>query len=122
VSGEASYDVYIKSGVDRSKSDELGEAVTHFMERDNAVALKRRRLEARGEPVRVERSTVYGLSEAAKDAWFSDLAATDTAAEESESEPHPDREGPQSGTERTQEQRGFWVRLFGGDSGGRGAA
>ena len=24
--------------------------------------------------------------------------------------------------ERAQEQRGFWVRLFGGDSGGRGAA
>jgi hypothetical protein len=43
------------------------------MERDNAVALKRR-LEARGETVRVERSTVHGFTEVAKDAWFSDYS------------------------------------------------
>ena len=41
---------------------EFGEAVAHFVERSNAVALKRR-LVARGETVRVERSLVHGLSE-----------------------------------------------------------
>ena len=73
MSGEASYDVYVKVGVDLLGRDEFGEAVAHFLERDNAVALKRR-LEARGETVRVERTTVHGLSGAAKDAWFSDYS------------------------------------------------
>jgi hypothetical protein len=73
VSDEVSYDVYVKNGVDRLGRDEFGEAVAHFMERDNAVALKRR-LEARGETVRVERTSVHGLSEAAKDVWFSDYS------------------------------------------------
>jgi hypothetical protein len=71
LSQEVSYDVYVKNGVDGMGRDEFGEAVAHFMERSNAVALKRR-LEARGETVRVERSTVYDLSEAGKEAWFSD--------------------------------------------------
>ena len=39
---------------------EFGEAVAHFVERSNAVALKRR-LVARGETVRVERSLVRPL-------------------------------------------------------------
>lgn len=73
MSDEVSYDVYVKNGVDRLGRDEFGEAVAHFMERSNAVALKRR-LEARGETVRVERTSVHGLSEAAKDAWFSDYS------------------------------------------------
>jgi hypothetical protein len=71
VSEEASYDVYVRGGVDLLGRDEFGEAVAHFAERDNAVALKRR-LEARGESVRVERSTVHGLSESGKESWFSD--------------------------------------------------
>jgi hypothetical protein len=71
LSQEVSYDVYVKDSVDGMGRDEFGEAVAHFVERSNAVALKRR-LEARGETVRVERSTVYGLSEAGKKAWFSD--------------------------------------------------
>jgi len=71
VSVDVSYDVYVKSGVDQLGRDEFGEAVAHFTERSSAVAPKRR-LEARGETVRVERSTVHDLSEAAKDAWFSD--------------------------------------------------
>ncbi len=71
MSQEASYDVYVKSDVDKLGRDEFGPAVAHFIERENAVALKRR-LEARGEKVRVERSTVYGLSEAEKETWFSD--------------------------------------------------
>ena len=69
---EPSYDVYVK-GVDGLGRDEFGAAVAHFMDCNNAVALKRR-LEARGERVRVERSTVYGLSEAEKEAWFSDYS------------------------------------------------
>jgi hypothetical protein len=73
LSQEASYDVYVKSGVDRLGRDEFGPAVAHFVDRGNTVALKRR-LEARGERVHVERSTVHGLSEAEKEAWFSDYS------------------------------------------------
>ena len=73
LSQETSYDVYVKSGVDGLGRDEFGPAAAHFMDRDNAVALKRR-LEARGERVHVERSTVYDLSERAKEAWFSDYS------------------------------------------------
>lgn len=73
MSQEASYDVYVKRSVDGLGRDEFGPAVAHFVERGNAVALKRR-LEARGDTVHVERSTVYGLSEAEKEAWFSDYS------------------------------------------------
>jgi len=132
VSDEASYDVYVKSGVDRLGRDEFGEAVAHFMERDNAVALKRR-LEARGETVHVERSFAHGLSEAAKGDWFSDysripgfeppsdqaLTAGPGPSRESSGslqtaeggvveEPRPGGEGPQEGTEP------WWRRVFGG--------
>ena len=72
-SQETSYDVYVKSGVDGLGRDEFGPAVAHFMDRNNAVALKRR-LEARGERVHVERSTVYDLSEREKETWFSDYS------------------------------------------------
>ena len=70
---EASYDVYVRGGANKWGRDEFGPAVAHFMDRDNAVALKRR-LEARGERVHVERSTVYDLSEAGKKAWFNDYS------------------------------------------------
>ncbi len=72
-SRQTSYDVYVEGGSEMSGRDEFGPAVAHFMDRDNAVALKRR-LEARGERVHVERSTVYDLSERAKQAWFSDYS------------------------------------------------
>jgi hypothetical protein len=72
-SRETSYDVYVKGGPDKLGRDEFGSAVAHFVDRDNAVALKRR-LEARGEKVRVERSIVYDLSERAREAWFSDYS------------------------------------------------
>ncbi len=72
-SRETSYDVYVKGSADKLGRDEFGSAVAHFVDRNNAVALKRR-LEARGEKVRVERSTVYDLSERAKEAWFSDYS------------------------------------------------
>lgn len=73
MSQEASYDVYVKSGADRLGREEFGAAVAHFVERGNAVALKRR-LEARGERVHVERSIVFDLSEVEKEAWFSDYS------------------------------------------------
>ena len=47
MSGQVSYDVYVKKGVDQMGREEFGEAVAHFVERSNAVALKRR-LVARG--------------------------------------------------------------------------
>jgi hypothetical protein len=47
VSGQVSYDVYVKKGVDQMGREEFGEAVAHFVERSNAVAL-RRSLVARG--------------------------------------------------------------------------
>ena len=73
VSAEASYDVYVKKGVDYMGRDEFGEAMAHFVERGNAVGLKRR-LVARGETVRVERSLVHGLSEEEKERRFSDYS------------------------------------------------
>jgi hypothetical protein len=42
LSQEVSYDVYVKKGVDPMGRDEFGEAVAHFVDRSNAVALKRR--------------------------------------------------------------------------------
>jgi hypothetical protein len=73
MSGEASYDVYVKKGVDSMGRDEFSEAVAHFVERANAVTLKRR-LVARGETVHVERSVVHGLSEEEKERRFSDYS------------------------------------------------
>jgi hypothetical protein len=73
MSGEISYDVYVKKGVDPMGRNEFGEAVAHFVERDNAVALKRR-LVARGETVHVERSFVHDLSEEEKERRFSDYS------------------------------------------------
>jgi hypothetical protein len=102
VSGEASYDVYVKVGVDLLGRDEFGEAVAHFVEQNNAVALKRR-LEARGETVRIEKGVVYGLSESGKESWLSDYSRVTEyelpRAQASPAEPGPSREppgGPQS--------------------------
>ena len=71
MSGQLSYDVYVKKGVDQMGREEFGEAVAHFVERSNAVALKRR-LVARGETVHVVRRLVHGLSDEEKERWFSD--------------------------------------------------
>jgi hypothetical protein len=73
MSGEVSYDVYVKVGVDSLGREDFGEAVAHFVERNNAVALKRR-LVARGETVRVERSVVHSLSEEEKERRLSDYS------------------------------------------------
>ena len=127
MSEEASYDVYVRVGVDVLGRDEFGEAVAHFLEQHNAVALKRR-LEARGETVRVERTSVHGLSGAAKDAWFSDYSrvpefelsrdqappergheAPETVAGDQQREPHQAQGGAQESSERA-----WWRRVFGG--------
>jgi hypothetical protein len=129
VSGEVSYDVYVKDSVDSMGRDEYGEAAAHFVERANAVALKRR-LVARGETVRVERSIVHGLSEEEKERRFSDYSrvpeyeppgyrpfpqrgpgGAGTAAEEPErAEPRPAATGgAQEGSERA-----WWRKVFGG--------
>ena len=71
VSGQASYDVYVKKGVDPMGRNEFGEPAAHFVERDNSVALKRQ-LVARGRTVRIEKSLVHGLSEKEKESRFSD--------------------------------------------------
>ena len=119
MSAEASYDVYVKDGVDSMGRDRFGEAVAHFVERENAVALKRR-LEARGETVHVERSVVHGLSEAQKERRFSDYFRApefeppgwpETAAEEPEvTESRFAAGSAQEGTERESWRR----RMFGG--------
>lgn len=71
MSGQVSYDVYVEKGVDQMGREEFGVAVAHFVERSNAVALKRR-LVIRGERVHVVRSVVHGFSEEEKERWFSD--------------------------------------------------
>jgi hypothetical protein len=129
VSGEPSYDVYVRDGVDSMGRDEFGEAVAHFVEQENAVALKRR-LVARGETVRVERSVVHGLSEEEKERRFTDYSrvpeyvpprdrtfpqeppgATESVVGEPErAEPRPAAGGPQEGAER----RSWWQSMFSG--------
>ncbi len=127
--GEVCYDVYVKKdGTDPMGREQFGEAVAHFVERDNAVALKRR-LVARGETVRVERSVVHGLSEVEKERHFSDYSRVpeyeplrdrpsrqrnpgglETAAEE------PERAKPRSATGDAQESvdKPWWWRMFRG--------
>jgi hypothetical protein len=135
VSEDVSYDVYVRSGVDSLGRDEFGDAVAHFVDRDNAVALKRR-LEARGETVHIEKGAVHGLSESGKERWFSDYSripefeppsdqalpagsgpsressvAPQSAGEGPErAEPRPGGEGPQTGADRPRDTAEFPVR------------
>ena len=132
MSREVSYDVYVKDGVDSLGRDNFGEAVAHFVERGNAVALKRR-LETRGETVRIERNFVHGLSEADKERWFSDysrvpeyeLSRETAPSQEVLQEPlgapasiaeRPKRAEPRSATRGAQESAehvSWWRRVFG---------
>ncbi len=68
---DTSFDVYVKIGEDRAGEDEFGEAVAHFRQEHNALEYARR-LEARGETVRVARSTLYDASETMKESWYAD--------------------------------------------------
>jgi hypothetical protein len=127
MSGEAGYDVYVKKGVDSLGRERFGEAAAHFVEQENAVALKRK-LVARGEMVRVEKSVVYGLSEEEKERRFTDYSrvpeyepprdrtspqeppgATQSVFEEPEraAPPRPAAGGAQQGRERS-----WWRRMF----------
>jgi hypothetical protein len=110
VSTEVSYYVYVKQGVDSIGRDDYGEAVTHFVERNNAVALKRR-LVARGEMVRVERSVVHGLSEKETERWYSDyhrvpeyeLSGESASSQEVPQEPSGDLKSAVEEPERAEE-------------------
>ena len=133
MSGEVSYDVYVKEGADSLGREEYGRAVAHFVERNNAVALKRR-LVARGEMVLVERSLVHGLSEAEKERRFSDyhrvpeyeLSVESASAQVVLQEPPGASESavkePEGGELRSAAQgaqdvakrRPWWERWFGG--------
>ena len=62
MSGQTSYDVYVKRGVDFTGRPGFGERVAHVVERGNAGALKRW-LASRGEMVHVERSVVHDTNE-----------------------------------------------------------
>lgn len=102
-----SYDVYVKVGVDHLGLDDF-DAVGHFVNRTNAVALKRR-LEAQGASVRIEKSTVR-FSETARDAWFSDyeppsLESYGDASQES---------AEVSEEEGSLREERWWSRVFGG--------
>jgi len=126
--GEVCYDVYVKkAGTDPMGRDQFGEAVAHFVERDNAVALKRR-LVARGETVRVERSVVHGLSEEEKERHFSDYSRVleyeplrDRPSPQrgpggSEAAEEPEKAEPRSATRGAQEPpqpRSWWREFFG---------
>jgi hypothetical protein len=130
MSEEASYDVYVKEGVDHMGRDKLGEAVAHFVERDNAVALKRR-LVARGETVLIERSLVHDLSEEEKERWFSDYSRVpeydppldQQVAQEPSEAPQgaavTTTAAPRPPTDGTEAQTGFeqlpwWRKMLGG--------
>jgi hypothetical protein len=98
MSGEVSYDVYVKKGVDQMGRDEFGEAVAHFVERNNAVTLKRR-LAARSETVHVVRRVVYGLSEEEKERRFSDYSRVPQYSLPQDHGPTQERSGhPQDAT------------------------
>jgi hypothetical protein len=69
LSQDVSYGVYVKLSVDHMGKPEFSDAIAHFREQRNAVTYKRR-LEARGETVHVQKSTVYDFSEAKKSEGF----------------------------------------------------
>jgi hypothetical protein len=77
---DVSYDVYVKLGVDHMGRPAFSDAIAHFKERQNAVTY-RRELEARGETVHIQKSTVYGFSEATKAEWYLDYEPETPPAE-----------------------------------------
>lgn len=90
---DVSYDVYVKLGVDHMGTPEFSDPIAHFSKKHNAVTYKRQ-LEARGETVHVQKSTVYDLSDATKAKWFMDyepkaLPAEPPGVSQSTAEPNP---------------------------------
>jgi hypothetical protein len=117
LSRDVSYDVYVKLGVDHMGRPEFSDAVAHFREQRNTVTYKRR-LEARGETVHVQKSTVYDFSETTKAEWFMDYEPKAPAAEPpgtSRSAAGPNPPPPVGGPESSGGRRESWYRRwFGG--------
>jgi hypothetical protein len=89
----------------------------HFREQRNAVTYKRQ-LEARGETVHVQKSTVYAFSEATKAEWFMDyepkappVEPPGTSQSTAEPNPLPPVDGPGSSDRR---RESWYRRWFGG--------
>jgi hypothetical protein len=117
LSQDVSYDVYVKLGVDHMGRPEFSDAIAHFREQRNAVTYKRQ-LEARGETVHVQKSTVYDFSEATKAKWFIDYEPKAPPAEPpgtSQSATEPNPPSPVDGSESSDRRREPWYRRwFGG--------
>ncbi len=114
---EASYDVYVKLGVDHMGRPEFSDTIAHFREQHNAVTYKRQ-LEARGKTVHIQKSTVYDFSEATKAEWFIDYEPKTPPAEPpgtSQSAAEPNPPPPVDGSESSDGRREPWYRRwFGG--------
>ncbi len=111
---DVSYDVYIKLGVDHMGRPAFSDAIAHFKERQNAVTY-RRELEARGETVHIQKSTVYDFSEVTKAEWFMDYEpeappAEPTGTSRIAAEPDPPR--PEDGSEPSGEHRRPWYKRW----------
>ena len=116
-SQDVSYDVYVKLGVDKSGRPTFSDAIVHFKERRNAVTY-RRQLEAQGETVHIQKSTVYDFSEVMKAEWFMDYEPKASPAEPrgtSQIAAGPDPPPPGDGSESSGEHREPWYKgWFGG--------
>ena len=66
VSQEVSYDVYVKTGVNRAGEDVFGKAVAHFRKEGNAKDFAWK-LEMQGETVHVQQSMLFDASETVKE-------------------------------------------------------
>lgn len=112
---QITYDVYVKTGADRVGRDQFGATIAHFLDQSNAVALKRRS-EARGETVRIEKSVVRGLSEVASDAWFSNYKPQPPQSNEyaSEDAARASAEGEQEPADKGERPPAWWRKIFSG--------
>ena len=114
---DVSYDVYVKLGVDHMGRPAFSDAIAHFKEQQNAVTF-RRQLEARGETVHIQKSTVYGFSEVTKAEWYMDYEPTVPPADPpgtSQIATEPGPPSPVDGSESLGEHRRSWYkRWFGG--------
>ncbi len=117
LSQEVSYDVYVKLGVDHMGRPTFSDAIAHFKEQQNAVTY-RRQLEAQGESVHIQKSTVYDFSEVTKAEWFMDYEPKAPPAESpgtSQITTEPDPPPRVDGSESSDVRREPWYRRwFGG--------
>jgi hypothetical protein len=117
LSQDVSYDVYVKLGVDHMGRPEFSDAIGHFREQRNAITYKRQ-LEARGETVHVQKTTVYDFSEATKAEWFMDYEPKAPPAElpgPSESVAEPNPLPPIDGSELSDGRGDPWYRRWFGE-------